>query len=162
MTPTSKKPSALKTTRASESNFFGIRYCYAYLQEYQVFSLRTKPDCGMQQIFDPVRHKNVKARVKEAIKSEFNQRCAYCGSKSKGLTLDHVLASSKGGINSWRNLVPACAKCNGSKGSKNLTDWYTVSLPCYSEARLQRILNRYRVKSGVFPPNHSQGFASLV
>jgi len=115
----------------------------------------------MQQFFDPVRHKNVKARVKEAIKSEFNQRCAYCGSESKRLTLDHVLASSKGGINSWRNLVPACAKCNASKGSKNLTDWYTVLLPCYSEERLQRILNRYSVTSVAFPPNRSKGFASL-
>ena len=114
----------------------------------------------MQQIFDPVRHKNVKARVKEAIKSEFNHRCAYCGSKSKRLTLDHVLASSKGGIDSWSNLVPACAKCNGSKGSKNLTDWYTVSLPCYSEERLQRILNRYSVKYGVFPHQSAKGFAS--
>ncbi|MBW4638140.1 MAG: HNH endonuclease [Gloeocapsa sp. UFS-A4-WI-NPMV-4B04] len=116
----------------------------------------------MQQIFDHVRYKNVKARVKEAIKSEFNHRCAYCGSKSKRLTLDHVLASSKGGIDSWSNLVLACAKCNGSKGSKNLTDWYTVSLPSYSEERLQRILNRYIVKSETFLPNHVKGFASLV
>ena len=116
----------------------------------------------MQQIFDPVRHKSVKAKVKEAIKSEFNHCCAYCGSKSKRLTLDHVVASSQGGINSWLNLVPACAKCNSSKGSKNLTDWYTVSLPCYSEDRLQRILNRYSLNSGAFPPNCSKGFASLV
>lgn len=116
----------------------------------------------MQQIFDYERYKNVKARVKEAIKSEFNHRCAYCGSKSKRLTIDHVLASSKGGIDSWLNLVPACAKCNGSKGSKNLTDWYTVSLPYYSKERLQRILNRYSVNSGALPPNRSKGFASLV
>jgi hypothetical protein len=116
----------------------------------------------MQQIFDPVKHKNAKARVKEAIKSEFNHRCAYCSSKSKRLTLDHVLASSKGGINSWSNLVPACAKCNASKGSRNLSEWYTVSLPSYSEERLQRILNRYSVKSGAFLPSHSKGFASLV
>lgn len=116
----------------------------------------------MQQIFDPVRHKNVKARVKEAIKSEFNHRCAYCGSQSKRLTLDHVLASSKGGIDSRRNLVPACVKCNDSKGSKNLTDWYTVSLPFYSEERLQRILNRYSVKSEAFLRLCAKGFASLV
>jgi len=113
----------------------------------------------MQQIFDPVRYKNVKAKVKEAIKSEFNYCCAYCGSKSKRLTLDHVVASSQGGLNSWLNLVPACAKCNSSKGSKNLIDWYTVLLPCYSKERLQRILNRYSAKSETFPPNSSKGFA---
>jgi len=125
------------------------------------FFQRSNPNYQMQQIFDPVRHKNFKARVKEAIKSEFNHCCAYCGSKSKQLTLDHVLASSKGGINSWTNLVPACAKCNGSKGSKNLADWYTVSLPCYSKERLQRILNRYSVKSRAYLLNRSKGFASL-
>lgn len=114
----------------------------------------------MQQIFDPVRHKNVKARVKEAIKLEFNYRCAYCGSKSKRLTLDHVLAESKGGTDLWSNLVPACTKCNFSKGSKHLNDWYIVSLPCYSEERLQRILNRYTVHSGALP-NHLKGYASL-
>lgn len=114
----------------------------------------------MQQIFGPIRHKNVKARVKEAIKLEFNHRCAYCGSKSKRLTLDHVVAFSKGGIDSWSNLVPACAKCNGSKGSKNITDWYTVTLPFYSEERLQRILNRYGVKYQAFLPNRSKGFGA--
>lgn len=96
----------------------------------------------MQQVFDYKRHKNGKAIVKQRIKFEFNHCCAYCGCKSSQLTLDHVLAQSKGGINSWRNLVPACAKCNKSKGSKNLNDWYIASKPFYSEQRLQRILNR--------------------
>lgn len=127
-----------------------------------IFSQRPKPDYQMQQIFDPARHRNVKARVKEAIKSEFNQRCAYCGSMSKRLTLDHVLAESKGGTDSRINLVPACAKCNGSKGSKNLIDWYTASLPCYSKERLKRIVIRYGVDLGAFPPHRSKGFASLL
>ena len=116
----------------------------------------------MQQIFDKERHKNVRARVKESIKSEFNHCCAYCDSKSKQLTLDHVLAESKGGKDSWRNLVPACAKCNGSKGSLNLTDWYTASLPFYSQERLQRILNRCGVKSWAFPLRCAKGFEPQV
>ena len=100
----------------------------------------------MQQTFDKQRHKKLKAKVKEGIKSEFNNCCAYCDSTSKRLTLDHVLAESKGGIDSWRNLVPACVKCNKSKGSKNLNDWYIASLPFYSKERLQRILNRCGMK----------------
>ena len=100
----------------------------------------------MQQIFDYQRCKDVKSRVKQQIKFEFNHCCAYCGFKSRQLTLDHVQAQSKGGMDSWRNLVPACAKCNNSKGSKNLSDWYTASLPFYSKQRLQRILNRCGVK----------------
>jgi len=116
----------------------------------------------MQQIFEDKRHKNVKARVREEIKSEFNYCCAYCNSKSKLLTLDHVLAQSKGGIDSWRNLVPACARCNGSKGSKYLIDWYTAKLTFYSQERLQRILNRCNVNIYAFLSKEPKGFGSKL
>ena len=116
----------------------------------------------MQQIFAKEKHKHVKSRVRDGIKSEFNHCCAYCGFKSKRLTLDHVNAESKGGMDSWRNLVPACAKCNLSKGSKNLTDWYTAELPFYSQERLQRILNRYSVKIWAKPPLCAKGFNPQV
>jgi hypothetical protein len=41
-------------------------------------------------------------------------RCVYCNS-NKDLTLDHVLPRSRGGENSWGNLVTCCSKCNGKK-----------------------------------------------
>ncbi|WP_009630711.1 HNH endonuclease [Synechocystis sp. PCC 7509] len=82
--------------------------------------------------------KNLKAQIK----LEFALCCAYCGVKSQKLTLDHVLAESKGGIKSRQNLVPACARCNKSKGSKHLTDWYIAKLPFYCQKRLQKILSR--------------------
>ena len=43
--------------------------------------------------------------------------CAYCGS-SKQLTLDHVMPRSRGGDNSWTNLVTCCHKCNLNKADK--------------------------------------------
>lgn len=43
--------------------------------------------------------------------------CAYCGAK-ENLTLDHVLPSSRGGEDTWENLVTACNKCNTLKGNK--------------------------------------------
>ena len=43
--------------------------------------------------------------------------CQYCGSK-KGLTLDHVLPRSRGGGDSWENLVTACDHCNVKKGNR--------------------------------------------
>lgn len=45
--------------------------------------------------------------------------CQYCGSK-KDLTLDHVVPKSKGGDNSWTNLVTACYICNNTKGNRLL------------------------------------------
>ena len=46
-----------------------------------------------------------------------NNECVYCGSK-KELTIDHVIPRSKGGKNTWDNLVTCCQKCNLKKGNK--------------------------------------------
>ncbi len=48
-----------------------------------------------------------------------NHQCAYCGKKGGNLTIDHVIPKSKGGNDSWENLITACVKCNNHKG--NLT-----------------------------------------
>ena len=32
--------------------------------------------------------------------------------------MDHVLPKSRGGLNTWENLVTACKKCNQKKGNK--------------------------------------------
>ena len=50
-------------------------------------------------------------------------RCMYCGrhrTQLRGrefLTRDHVLPISRGGGNSWQNVVTACSPCNNRKGS---------------------------------------------
>jgi CRISPR/Cas system Type II protein with McrA/HNH and RuvC-like nuclease domain len=43
--------------------------------------------------------------------------CIYCGSK-KDLTLDHVIPKSRGGGNTWINLVTSCFKCNVRKSNR--------------------------------------------
>lgn len=48
-------------------------------------------------------------------------KCQYCGA-TRNLTIDHVIPSSKGGDNSWENLVCACYKCNTKKGNKLLEE----------------------------------------
>lgn len=50
--------------------------------------------------------------------------CQYCGRHRSGLgyreslTRDHVLPLSRGGDNSWCNVVTACSKCNLRKGNR--------------------------------------------
>ena len=44
-------------------------------------------------------------------------KCLYCGVK-KDLTIDHVIPKSRGGLNTWENLVTCCHKCNKKKGQK--------------------------------------------
>jgi len=54
----------------------------------------------------------------------------YCGS-GQDLTVDHVKPVSKGGLWEWSNLVTACNKCNGKKGSKTLKQlgWKLKKIP---------------------------------
>jgi 5-methylcytosine-specific restriction endonuclease McrA len=49
-----------------------------------------------------------------------NYTCQYCGTRTRELTLDHVIPRSKGGPHTWDNLVSACKGCNHRKGGKNL------------------------------------------
>jgi len=46
-----------------------------------------------------------------------NFKCQYCGG-SVSLTIDHVLPRSRGGKDSWENLVTACTTCNTKKGDR--------------------------------------------
>ncbi len=45
--------------------------------------------------------------------------CQYCGAPAENL--DHVIPQSKGGQNTWENLVASCIKCNSFKGSRMLS-----------------------------------------
>ena len=42
--------------------------------------------------------------------------CVYCGRATD--TVDHVLPRSRGGGDTWFNLVAACQACNGLKGDR--------------------------------------------
>ena len=44
-------------------------------------------------------------------------RCQYCGSRDR-LTIDHVFPKSRGGKDTWENLVAACVPCNNRKGDR--------------------------------------------
>jgi 5-methylcytosine-specific restriction endonuclease McrA len=43
-------------------------------------------------------------------------RCVYCGSAAT--TVDHVMPRSRGGLDTWANLVACCVRCNNSKGDR--------------------------------------------
>jgi len=62
------------------------------------------------------RPKNIGVTRRRVFKRD-NYKCVYCGS-GKNLTIDHVVPKSKGGDNSWTNLVTSCSRCNCNKGDK--------------------------------------------
>jgi len=46
--------------------------------------------------------------------------CLYCGHHfiRKDLTRDHIKPLSRGGLDTWQNVVTACKRCNHHKGGK--------------------------------------------
>jgi 5-methylcytosine-specific restriction endonuclease McrA len=45
-------------------------------------------------------------------------RCQFCGRSDLPLTVDHVVPVSRGGEDTWENLVCACVACNNKKGDR--------------------------------------------
>lgn len=48
--------------------------------------------------------------------------CSYC-SDGEFEHIDHVVPLTRGGSHALANLVPACTRCNTSKGAKLLEEW---------------------------------------
>ena len=73
--------------------------------------------------------------------------CVYCGDKGN-LTIDHVKPKSKGGRNSWDNLVTCCGSCNVNKGDKPLNvflkeNGYTIKHEPYRPTYME-FLSQYK------------------
>jgi 5-methylcytosine-specific restriction endonuclease McrA len=49
-----------------------------------------------------------------------SNRCAYCAKSAT--TIDHVQPKSRGGKDTWENLVACCLRCNNKKGDKTLAE----------------------------------------
>lgn len=54
---------------------------------------------------------------KQNVYKRDNFTCVYCGSGGN-LTIDHVHPRSRGGANSWENLVTCCRPCNFRKDNR--------------------------------------------
>ena len=44
--------------------------------------------------------------------------CQYCGYRGDQLSIDHVLPRSRGGPDTWENVITACIRCNVGKGNR--------------------------------------------
>lgn len=68
-----------------------------------------------------VHYKRVMLSRKNILRRD-NHKCQYCGRSDLPLTIDHVIPKSKGGQDTWENLVAACIKCNNKKGDRTLEE----------------------------------------
>jgi len=76
-----------------------------------------------------------------------DNECQYCGSR-KNLTIDHVIPRSKGGMDTWENLVACCSSCNIAKGNKLLkdTDMKLMRKPTQPPSRVALDLQKTTVR----------------
>lgn len=63
-----------------------------------------------------VPYKRVMMSRKNVLKRD-QHTCQYCGTE-RNLTIDHVVPKSRGGRDTWENLVAACVTCNNRKGDR--------------------------------------------
>jgi 5-methylcytosine-specific restriction endonuclease McrA len=54
--------------------------------------------------------------TREGVLSRDGHTCVYCVGRAD--TVDHLLPRSRGGGDTWFNLVAACQSCNGLKGNR--------------------------------------------
>ena len=74
-----------------------------------------------------------------ALVRRYGGRCAYCGVKPDTIYMDHVIPLVKGGRDAIGNVLPACLKCNMSKGSKLLAVWRYRTVVPPEEVRLSMV-----------------------
>jgi len=64
--------------------------------------------------------------IREYVKEkERKGECIFCGTKTN-LTIDHLLPRVFNGPNEEKNVVWICKKCNSSKGSRRLYEFWTI------------------------------------
>ena len=85
--------------------------------------------------------RNARRKFRQSIFESWEWKCAYCDKDldTKSATVDHIVPKFKGGHNVKSNMICSCSKCNRSKGSVLLEDWYNPSNSYYSEERLGKI-----------------------
>jgi 5-methylcytosine-specific restriction endonuclease McrA len=74
--------------------------------------------------FNPSKHSKV-ALSNRTLFGRDRYICAYCGghfSNYHDLSKDHIVPRSRGGENTWMNVVTACRTCNSKKGSLTLKE----------------------------------------
>lgn len=116
--------------------------------------------------FDPSKHGKV-ALSNKTLFGRDRHVCAYCGDhfpNPNTLSRDHIMPKSRGGENTWMNVVTACRSCNNKKDNKTLKEsgmelLYVPYVPNHFEAMILQNRNILAdqmdyLKSGI--PKHSR------
>ena len=88
-----------------------------YLRVHSVSMSMPFPSIVRLSVYVRVPYKKIILSRKNILRRD-GHRCQFCGRGDLPLTLDHVVPVSRGGDDSWENLVCACVHCNNKKGDR--------------------------------------------
>lgn len=80
--------------------------------------------------------KLAKKRFREEIYKDWDHKCGYC--EADATSLDHIVPRFRSGSSNRYNLIPCCRRCNTSKASSPMEQWYQ-NQEFFTQARLDRI-----------------------
>ena len=76
---------------------------------------------------------------KDKLLKKKGNHCFYCGDKlTKSWEADHIVPKSKGGGDSYSNLVPSCRDCNAMKYNLTLKSWFK---------KMKKILKKHTIQA---------------
>ncbi len=73
---------------------------------------------------------------------QFDHRCAYClerFAELRDVTIEHLVGIREGGTHRKDNVVPACLKCNQTKGTKTVEEFTSRSVEEFLVEQLKKI-----------------------
>lgn len=99
------------TLHGGKSRFTGEQ---SLLEIPAIIATRSKPN------FDPAAHVPVLSSNTQLFMRD-RHVCAFCGGQfpDKELSREHITPVSKGGKDTWMNLVTACIRCNNGRGNRS-------------------------------------------
>lgn len=80
--------------------------------------LVTAPIIAIKGRAHPIRQRKTPALTNARLFQRDRNICAYCGNifHFGDLSRDHIVPTSRGGLDVWTNVATACLKCNNAKG----------------------------------------------
>lgn len=88
-----------------------------------------RPSVILLHHYVKIPYRNSQVVTRRGVLRRDNHLCAYC--RKPASTIDHVFPRSKGGADTWENLVACCLSCNNAKGNKTLAmlGWKLLTVP---------------------------------
>jgi len=108
---------------------------------------------GLREIVAP--RQKMSKKQWQAVRDEYGGLCVFCGSEgtkeNRGIVADHLISVTRFGELVLGNTVPACQKCNDTRGHKEWRPFIRKNFPKSAKLRIAAI-EKHLSKHPYHPP----------